>query len=485
MARYDNRNALILGAGKSGFAAAQLILAKGGTATVLDAAWTEENRATFGQSGISCLTAEKDYLPEGNFDLIIASPGFAIDHPWMITARDRGYSIISELELAANYWKGEAWGITGSKGKSSLVKCLTDTLNQCHRPAVAAGNYGTPLSTYVLSLPDAGKGVIAVTEVSSFQLEHTRTFAPRLAAILNIQADHLDRHKTMENYLSIKRKIFQAQPANQNNKAYLPWGINPLGLTQGVPLERFGSETWVDWRYKNGVVTHGDLTIPVEGYFNNKVLGIAAALMAAMLSDEGLTSEEIARGFATFEPLPHRMQCIAEANGIRFIDDSKGTSLSATQAALRMCGPNVHLIAGGLLKEDDLDFLDEELCDNVKEAYIIGKETTALYQAWNDYIPTTECGTMVNAVTQAIRKAVPGDTILLSPGAASFDQYQGMAERGDDFKRCVMALLEGKTPEAVQPSTPIERMPLPDLTDIQAMDEWLSQNPPGARPTQS
>jgi UDP-N-acetylmuramoylalanine--D-glutamate ligase len=440
MPRYNNRNALIFGAGRSGLAAAKLILHTGGKATLLDHAWETQQRAQCEALGITCLTEVGAALPQGDFDLVVTSPGLPATHPWLLTARDSGYSIISELELAASFWKGESWAITGSKGKSSVVKCLTDTLNQNNIPAVAAGNYGVPLSELVISLPNAGAGVIAVTEVSSFQLEFTRTFAPRFAAILNVQPDHLDRHKTMENYLNIKRKIFQAQSPAVGARAYLPWGINPLGIPQGVLLERFGTDVWLDWRYTRGTIVNKACTIPLKGYFNNKVLGHAAALIAALLTAHGLSPEAIARGFETFEPLPHRVQTIGEKNGIRFIDDSKGTSLTATQAALKMCGPNVHLIAGGLLKEDDLDFLEEELDTYAKATYIIGKETLPLLEAWRPILPTHDCGTMEHAVREAFRNAQPGDTILLSPGAASFDQYTGMAARGEDFKRCFDAL---------------------------------------------
>jgi UDP-N-acetylmuramoylalanine--D-glutamate ligase len=442
MPRYNNRHALILGAGKSGIAAAKLILHVNGKATIIDRTWDEEQRHACESVGIKCLTVSDDAFPEGDFDLVITSPGLPATHPWFLTARDSGYSIISELELASHFWRGETWGITGSKGKSSVVKCLVDTLNQNQFTAVAAGNYGTPLSAYVLSLPNAGEGVIAVTEVSSFQLEFTRTFAPRFAAILNLQPDHLDRHKTMENYLNIKRKIFQAQSSEKGCKAFLPWGINPLGIPQGVPLERFGSEVWIDWRYTAHSVVSKTTTVPLKGYFDNTVLGNAAALITAILTAHGLSPEAIARGFETFEPLPHRVQFIGEKNGVRFIDDSKGTSLSATQAALKMCGPKVHLIAGGLLKEDDLDFLEDELDLYAKAAYIIGKETTPLLSAWAPILPTHDCKTMETAVREAFRAAKPGDTILLSPGAASFDQYSGMAARGEDFKRC-MDLCEG------------------------------------------
>lgn len=432
MPRYDNRNALILGAGRSGLAAARLIQARGGRASVVDAAWKADAVAAFAHEGFSCLTADRDHLPDGAYDLVVVSPAIPLEHPWIVTARDRGLALISELELGSVYWRGESVAVTGSKGKSSVVKCLADTLIRAGRRAVTAGNYGTPLSARVLECRDGGEGAIAVVEVSSFQMEHTRTFAPRLAAILNLQADHLDRHGTMEAYAALKRRVFQAQ--RPGCRAYLPWGLSPLGIPSGVPLERFGPEAWADWRFVPGAVLHGEASIAVTGVFDNPVLGSAAALICAMLTALGLTSAEIAAGLAAFEPLPHRMQRLGEVRGVAFVDDSKATSLTATQAALRVIGRNVRLIAGGRLKEDDLDFLDAELSSSARKAYLIGEAQDALFAAWRDILPCVRCGTLQDAVRAAFGEAGPGDTLLLSPGCASFDQFPGMAARGDAFR---------------------------------------------------
>lgn len=443
MPRYDNRNALILGAGRSGQAAARLIQARGGRASVVDAHWQTEVLAELSHEGFSCLTADRDHLPDGAYDLVVTSPSIPMTHPWITTARDRGLALISELELGAVYWRGESVAVTGSKGKSSMVKCLADTLTLAGRRAVTAGNYGIPLSARVLECANAGKGTVAVVEVSSFQMEHTRTFAPHLAAILNLQADHLDRHASMEEYAALKRRIFQAQ--HPGDRAYLPWGLSPLGVPQGVTLERFGPEPWVDWRYAPGVVTHGALSIPVNGVFDNPVLGSAAALICAMLTELGLSPEEIAAGFSAFEPLPHRMQHLGEVRGVTFIDDSKATSLTATQAALRMVGRGVRLIAGGRPKEDDLDFLDSELSAAVKKAYLIGEAQEALFAAWKDILPCVRCGTLPEAVRAAFADAEAGDTVLLSPGCASFDQFPGMAARGNAFRALFESIREGST----------------------------------------
>lgn len=435
MARYDRRNALILGAGRSGLAAARVILELHGRAAVADENWKPEALAAFGSEGISCIRAQREHLPDGNFDLVIVSPSIPLTHPWIITARDRGLAIISELELASVYWRGETIAVTGSKGKSSVIKCLTDTLNLAGRPAVTAGNYGIPLCERLLECPDFGAGIIAVTEVSSFQLEHTRTFSPRIAAILNIQPDHLDRHGTMEAYTALKRKIFQAMRPGPGVAAFLPWGLSPLGIPPGVPLLRFGREAWVDWRYTRGSIVHGETKIALSGVFDNPILGQAASLIAGMLAQLGLTPEQIAAGFAAYQPLPHRFQRLGQKRGVTFIDDSKATSLTATQAALKMVGQGVRLIAGGLLKEDDLDFLDEELEDCALKAYLIGQAQDALEAAWRPILPCEKCGDMATAVARAFAEAQPGETILLSPGAASFDQYPGMGARGDDFAK--------------------------------------------------
>lgn len=429
-------NVLILGAGKSGVAAARLIQKLGGKATLVDYQWTTLLRETCEKEGIRCLSIAVKSFPEDAFDLVVTSPGIPANHPWILTAQQRSLTLLSELELASTIWQGELWAITGSKGKSSVVKCLTDTLNHNQYTAVAAGNYGTPLSEYCLSFPNAGQGVIAVVEVSSFQLEFTHTFAPRYAAILNLQPDHLDRHKTLENYFAIKCKIFQAQSRAKGCVAFLPPELSSKKIPDDVAIEWFGEGSNVDWEYTpEGIQTTMGM-VRLVGYFNNQVLGHAAALITAILSHHGLSPKAITDGFAQFTSLPHRVQTIGEKRGVRFINDSKGTSLSATQAALKMCGPKIHLIAGGLLKENDLTFLAGELQQFAKAAYIIGKEPQRLQRVWASLLPTYACGAMEEAVQQAFAAAQPGDVILLSPGAASFDQYSGMAARGEHFKAC-------------------------------------------------
>ena len=431
--KYANRNALILGAGRTG-----------GRAAIVDERWPEGRLAEVGSQGIRCLRATRDYLPDGAYDLIVASPSIPMDHPWLDTARTRGLHVISELELGAAAWQGDTLAVTGSKGKSSVVKCLVDALRAAGRDVCDAGNYGTPLSQRALERPDRGAGAIAVVEASSFQLELTRTFAPRLAAILNIQADHLDRHGTLEAYAAAKYRLFQAQRPPEAH-AFLPPDLPGDALPDGVPLLRFGLAPDAAWRYDadSRTVRHEETAIPVSGYFANPILGSAAALIAAMLTHSGLTPEQIAAAFADFQPLPHRMQRVGEtASGVAFIDDSKGTSLSATQAALRIVGHGVRLIAGGQLKERDLAFLLPDLRAHAVKVYLIGEAAQTLHDAWRETVPCALCGDLPTAFHSACDEAQPGETLLLSPGCASFDQFPGMAARGDAFQILARAAIE-------------------------------------------
>lgn len=445
--KYANRNALILGAGRSGEAAAKLIMETGGRAAIVDERWPEGRLAEVGSQGIRCLRATRDYLPDGAYDLIVASPSIPMDHPWLDTARTRGLHVISELELGAAAWQGDTLAVTGSKGKSSVVKCLVDALRAAGRDVCDAGNYGTPLSQRALERPDRGAGAIAVVEASSFQLELTRTFAPRLAAILNIQADHLDRHGTLEAYAAAKYRLFQAQRPPEAH-AFLPPDLPGDAIPDGVPLLRFGLAPDAAWRYDadSRTVRHEETAIPVSGYFANPILGPAAALIAAMLTHCGLTPEQIAAAFADFQPLPHRMQRVGEtASGVAFIDDSKGTSLSATQAALRIVGHGVRLIAGGQLKERDLAFLLPDLRAHAVKVYLIGEAAQTLHNAWQETVPCALCGDLPTAFHTACDEAQPGETLLLSPGCASFDQFPGMAARGDAFQILARAAMAEDT----------------------------------------
>ena len=443
---YDRVNALVLGAGLSGEAASLLLLARGGRVRLVDegdgatvAAAAERVRRAGG-----VVTFSVTELPPEPFDVCVVSPAFAMQHPWIEACRTRGIPLISELELGACYWGGKILAVTGSKGKSSVVKFCADTLVRAGIPASPAGNYGVPLCRLVLEQPSLAW---AVTEVSSFQMEHTRTFSPDIAILLNIQDDHFDRHADMAEYKGLKLKIFSRMRAG--GVALLPAGIDDEGcVPAGVLTLRFGPDAGGDWFYFEHGVTgrfkQGPCNVTLKDcWFDNAVLGVAAASSVAALRYAGLSEAQIRQGLLAFEPLAHRVQRIGESKqGVLFIDDSKATSLAATAAALQMVRKPVRLIAGGLLKESDLETIKELLTQTTKKVYLIGRCSDQMGQAWSTSVPCELCFTLEKAVDAAVRDAQAGDTVLLSPGTASFDQFQSYRERGERFTARVRAVAD-------------------------------------------
>ena len=443
---YDQVNALVLGAGASGEAAALLLAARGGCVQVLDESDGAACAAVAGrlrEAGIA-LHFGAGELPDEPFDVCVTSPGFAVRHPWIASCRARGVTVISELELGACYWPGRILAVTGSKGKSSLVKLCADTLNGAGVTASPAGNYGIPLSRLALERPEL---CWAVTEVSSFQMEHTRTFRPDIAILLNLQADHLDRHADMAEYKALKLSLFASM--RRGGVALLPAGLSHEGrIPEGVELLRFGTDAGCEWAYADHAVMGilGGRVCKVElrgSWFDNAVLGAAAAAGVAALRHAGLNNVQIETGLTGFEPLAHRMQTVAVSRqGVRYVDDSKATSLAATAAALRMAQGPVRLIAGGLLKEKELGWTKELLTQTVKKVYLMGQCAEQMFQAWSTSVPCEVCGTLERAVEAAQREALPGEVVLLSPGTASFDQFTSYRERGERFTERVRAVAD-------------------------------------------
>lgn len=377
--------ALVLGKGKSGTAAAALLKAQG---------------------------YEVDFAD--GYDCVVVSPGLRTK---------------SELQFGCEELKRRGWkllAVTGSKGKSSVVKLVADAINLAGMKAVACGNYGVPVSEVVLEdgrrETEDGQERWAVVEVSSFQLE-TTTLPPdtfEAAAILNLQEDHLDRHGSVEVYHGLKRKL--------------------LGMTRH-PIEADGSSS---------NKRSGDRFSPLwtGSYFDNEILAGNAAMAVELMRVAGLDDAAIARAFRAFKPLPHRMNLVAEVDGVRYIDDSKATSLAALVAGVKMASSGIRtvehsnsrtirLIAGGLPKGDDPKTVLSVLTERVRKVYLIGQSAEAFFAVWNSAVDCEICGTIDRAVEAAKREAERGETVLLSPGTASFDQFQSYGERGDVFARLV------------------------------------------------
>ena len=440
--KYDGVRALVLGASMSGEWAARLLVAHGGRVTLLDesdgtklAEVAERVRAAGGE-----VLLGKRALPEGEVDVCVASPAFALNHVWIRECQQRNIPVISELELGACYWRGQMIAITGSKGKSSLVKFCADTLNLAGLSASPAGNYGIPLCQLVMEKPDLAW---AVVEVSSFQMEHSPTFHPQIGLLLNLQPDHLDRHTDLAEYKALKFRMFANM--TRADAALLPAGLEDEGLMNPqVPCSRFGSEAGSDWRYEKGFITQkatGLLLDVAETWFDNDILGLAAAAGSAILLRAGVSKELVVQGVKAFKPLSHRVQMIGtDAKGVTWVDDSKATSLTALAAALQMVKKPVRLIAGGLLKEKDLNFLKVLLTQTTQKVYLIGQCAGEMEDAWASAVPCEIYGTIERAVAAVAQDAQANETVLLSPGTASFDQFSSYRERGERFTQLVRAV---------------------------------------------
>ena len=416
--------ALVLGYGRSGKAAEALIKAQGVEVVVL-----ADDR--------------QDGLGEGDFDFAVVSPGIALTHPWVVEAKRCGIPLKSELQLGCETLKRQGWkllAVTGSKGKSSVVKVVADAINLAGMEAVACGNYGVPVCEV------AGDGAVtgmspqtgwAVVEVSSFMMETTElpgdTF--EAAAILNLQEDHLDRHGSVEVYHGLKRKLLgmTRHPVEADGSLFdKRSGDTPHSASFGA-------------RFARGICFSA---LWKSSYFDNEILAGNAAIAVELMRVAGLDDARIAAAFKAFKPLPHRMNLVAELDGVRYVDDSKATSLAALIAGIRMASATpqtlkpsnpqtILLIAGGLPKGDDPKVALPALTERVKKVYLIGQGAEAFFSAWKGAVDCEICGTMDKAVEKAKREAEKGETVLLSPGTASFDQFQSYGERGEVFARLV------------------------------------------------
>lgn len=437
------QHAVVLGLGASGVAAARLLRAEGTAVTVMERVASpvvEASRGELASLGIQVMVGEGG-LPPDSFDVCVVSPGVPVTSPWPLEAQARGLPLLAELELGWSR-RGPATkvvAVTGSNGKSNAVKWMTEALAEAGYAVALGGNYGPPVCRVVHEQRDLDWLVL---EVSSFQLETTRTFHADLGILLNLVPNHLDRHGDLETYRAAKARLFahlhpgDVALVHEDCSAWLP------PPPPGIAWRTFGRSAACDYRYQMGRVEHGaQVLADLSGsYFGNEVLGVNAAGVLGALDEGGLNVEAAVRVAQVFRPLPHRMETVAEARGIRFINDSKATTLAALSAAVRMCGGKVRLIAGGLLKEKDLTAAKEVLAQHAAGVYLIGKASEPMASAWSAVTQCVKCDTLAAAAETAWREAQPGETILLSPGCASFDQFRNFEERGERFRQAARAL---------------------------------------------
>jgi UDP-N-acetylmuramoylalanine--D-glutamate ligase len=358
-----------------------------------------------------------------------------------------GIPVVGEIELAVRYLKGPMVAITGSNGKTTTTTLTGEILTAGGKEVVVGGNIGTPAITLVQK---ATPQTCVVLEVSSFQLETIETFRPRVAAILNITPDHLDRHRTFDAYVNAKTRIFQNQTAEDfallnaddptcaalgnRTQARRFWFSRKKPVEQGT-LVRDEKIIFCDGGHESEILPVSE--IPLKGAHNLENV-LAAACIGALL---GCQAGDIRRAVRDFKAVEHRLEYVATIGGVDYYNDSKATNVDATSKALESFPANVHLILGGKDKGSDYSVLNGLLRQRGKRVYTIGAAAEKIESHIAGAVEIVRSGTLENAVRQAADTASAGDVVVLAPACASFDQFQNYEHRGRVFKETVRALV--------------------------------------------
>jgi UDP-N-acetylmuramoylalanine--D-glutamate ligase len=444
-----NKRVLVVGLGKSGVACALFLKAQGAQVTASDTKSPDQLRDEIPLLLDHGITVESGGHGERTFrgqDLIVVSPGVPIDAPPLVQARALGEAVIGEIELAAQFLPGPIVAITGSNGKTTTTTLAGEILAAGGFPTLVGGNIGTPAISLV---ERALRDTVVVLEVSSFQLETIQTFHPRVAVILNITPDHLDRHRTFEVYINAKARIFENQgpndftvlngddPATLNlagrPKASLYWFSRRKEVPQGAYV-REGKLFFRDHRGLRQIMRVNE--IPLKGTHNIENV-LAAICTGALL---GVTPEQIRGAVAAFQAVEHRLEYVATIRGVEYYNDSKATNVDATIKALESFPHNIHLILGGKDKGSDYTTLNQLLRQRVKRVYTIGAAAAKIEAHIQGAAEVVHAETLENAIRRASASAQPGDIVLLAPACASFDQFQSYEHRGRVFKEVVHGL---------------------------------------------
>ncbi len=416
--------AVVVGAGASGRAAARLLSRLGASVRFLEKnakAVADALREEAAEAGYDLRLGAHGPADFAGADMVVLSPGIRAAGLADCLAACPGAQVLSELELASWFVAEPMVAVTGSNGKTTTVMLVSHLLEAAGNKVFTGGNIGTPLSEYVLSGDPAD---VVVLEVSSFQLQLTRTFRPRVAVLLNFAPNHLDWHADLAEYLEAKLRIFAAQRPGD-------LAIVPEEMRDALAGRKF---TKAETIWFSGT---DRFTCPRLIGAHNRQDMEAAFLAAAPFG----VSEEIARkAFATFVPAPHRLQVIGEKGGVLFVDDSKATTVAAMEAAIRSFERPVRLLAGGVFKGGDLAALTPLLRERVASVGLFGANREVFEAAWAGQVPLFHEATLEAAMTRLFAEASPGDVVLLSPATASFDLYDGYKARGRDFQRIFAAL---------------------------------------------
>ena len=440
---FEGQSVLVLGLGLSGCSAVNYLAGQGARVVAADERAESAIADLDSLPGDIELRVGREFPALEDFDLVVPSPGVPAAR-----FEGRARKAWGDIELCFRALRIPVLAVTGTNGKSTVVKLIEAMANAAGLRARAAGNLGVPALDLVGAPLD-----LAILEVSSFQLESVDAFAPRTGVLLNLSPDHLDRHGSMEGYRDAKARLFARQGPGQSailngddplcSNLALPNGVERLEFTRHRPV---AAGAWLDGR--NAIVRRAgrQQSISLEGA---ESLGpqddnLLATLLALDTLDVDLGSAT--KAFTSFEGLPHRCETVGEYKGVRYVDDSKATNIGAARRSLEALGGNLIWIAGGRHKGGALDELAESAKALVKQALLIGEAAKEFEAALAPHVATEIAGDLNSAVARAAAIAYPGDVVLLAPACASFDQFKSFEARGNAFREAVKAL----------PSSPID-----------------------------
>jgi UDP-N-acetylmuramoylalanine--D-glutamate ligase len=442
------KRVLVVGLARTGVATSLFCAARGAAVTATDSRTENEIGAEIPKLREAAVTLELGGHQEKTFlaqELIIPSPGVPADAPLLQSARAKGITIWSEIEMAYRFLKGRLIGITGSNGKTTTTSLVDHILKSASYSTILAGNIGTPLIARV----DASRDdTITVLELSSFQLELIETFRPNIGVFLNLTADHLDRHHTMGAYGAAKARLFENQTEedsavlNADDSATTPyapsrpqvyWFSRKQRVAQGAYL-RGGEIIFRRNGREEAVLKRDAIALPGAHNLDNVLAAVAVACIA------GADAGAIAKGVRSFAGVEHRLEFVAEIGGVRYYNDSKATNVDATLKALDAFPGRILVILGGKDKGSDYTELQKPLREKAILALLVGATAEKIERQIVGKVAIEHAGTIERAVEIASHAAQPGDIVLLAPACASFDQFQNFEHRGRVFKELVRQL---------------------------------------------
>jgi UDP-N-acetylmuramoylalanine--D-glutamate ligase len=451
----SGKRVLVVGLGKSGVASALFLKSRGARVTVSDSKPEAELRneiLLLLEHGITVETGGHGERTFRGQDLIVVSPGVPVDAPLLVQARSMGESsvtgtIIGEIELAARFLPGKIVAITGANGKTTTTSLAGEIIAAGNFSTLVGGNIGTPAISFV---DEAGPSTWIVLEVSSFQLETIVEFRPRIAVILNITPDHLDRHKTFDNYVNAKARVFENQRADDftvlnaddntaagladRTRGQVVWFSRKKEVERGA-IVRGRNIYFRDGQREREILPFDEVSLKGGHNLENVLAGVSVGMLV------GCQPEQIREAVRHFKGVEHRLEFVARVAGADYYNDSKATNVDATIKALESFPGNVHLILGGKDKDSDYSVLQDLLRERVKRVYTIGAAAAKIEAQIQGATEIVHAETLEKAVRLAREGAAAGDVVLLAPACASFDQFQSYEHRGRVFKETVHSLV--------------------------------------------